>query len=78
MRGKSTWIAPNSKLTQLQPGTPTASYEIEVQLDRDCIKHEGNCLPFKSGQPATAEIVIRNRKIIDFILDPFRKLQNNR
>ena len=77
VRGKLTWIAPNSKLTQLPQGPPIASYEIEVRLDRDCIKHQGNCLPFKSGQPATAEIVIRNRKIIDFILDPFKKLQNN-
>lgn len=54
-----------------------ASYEIEVQLGQSCIKYEGNCLQFKSGQPATAEIVIRHRRIIDFILDPFKKLSNN-
>jgi hemolysin D len=74
--GKLTWIAPNSKLTQVAPGVNIASYDVEVQLGQTCIKHEGKCIPFKSGQPATAEIVIRNRRIIDFILDPFRKLGN--
>jgi hemolysin D len=73
VKGKLTWIAPNSKLTPTA-AAPIASYDIEVQLSQACIKHEGKCIPFKSGQPATAEIVIRNRRIIDFILDPFRKL----
>jgi hemolysin D len=85
--GKLTWIAPNSKLPQTTERTSTnttstnttgtASYEIEVQLAQSCVKHEGNCIPFKSGQPATAEVSIRNRRIIDFILDPFKKLANN-
>ena len=78
VRGKLTWIAPNSKLTQIPQGAPTASYDIEVKLSQSCIKHESNCISFKSGQPATAEIVIRNRRIIDFILDPFKKLGNSR
>jgi hemolysin D len=73
VKGKLTWISPNSKITPT-PGANLASYEIEVQLGQSCIKHEGNCIPFKSGQPATAEIVIRNRRIIDFVLDPFKKL----
>jgi hemolysin D len=76
VKGKLTWIAPNSKLTQVAPGMSIASYDIEVQLSQTCVKHEGNCVPFRSGQPATAEVVIRNRRIIDFILDPFRKLRN--
>ena len=74
--GKLAWIAPTSKLSQGATGNTIASYDIEVQLSRSCIKHEQSCIPFKSGQPATAEIVIRNRRIIDFILDPFRKLNN--
>ena len=28
------------------------------------------------GQTATAEIVVRKRRVIDFILEPFQKLQN--
>lgn len=77
VKGKLTWIAPNSKITQIAPGVTVASYDIEVQLSQSCVKHDGNCIPFRSGQPATAEVVIRNRQIIDFILDPFRKLKNN-
>jgi hemolysin D len=73
VKGKLAWIAPNSKLVQTA-AAPIVSYDIEVQLSQSCIKHEGKCIPFKSGQPATAEIIIRNRRIIDFILDPFRKL----
>jgi HlyD family secretion protein len=72
VKGKLTWISPNSKITSSQENIP--SYSIEVQLDRSCIKHENKCISFKSGQPATAEIIIRHRRIIDFVLDPFRKL----
>jgi hemolysin D len=75
VKGKLTWVSPNSKITPSPQGNLT-SYNIEVQLNQSCIKHEDKCVPFKSGQPATAEIVIRNRKIIDFVLDPFRKLAN--
>jgi hemolysin D len=75
--GKLTWIAPNSKLVQTTDRSMVASYEIHVQLDRACIKHESSCIPFKSGQPATAEIAIRKRRIIDFVLDPFKKLGDN-
>jgi hemolysin D len=73
VKGKLTWIAPNSNLIQTA-AAPIATYDVEVQLTQSCIKYEGNCIPFKSGQPATAEIIIRNRRIIDLILDPFRKL----
>ena len=76
VKGKLTWIAPNSKVTQVAPGTSVASYDIDVNLNQSCVKHQGSCIPFRSGQPATAEVVIRNRRIIDFLLDPFTKLKN--
>ena len=85
VKGKLIWIAPNSKLSQTAVGaaapmenrTGSASYEIVVQLGQSCVKHEGKCIPLKLGQPATAEVTIRNRRIIDFMLDPFKKLGNN-
>jgi hemolysin D len=83
VKGILTWVSPNSKIPSSSPGsTPspqeiTPSYGIEVQLNQSCVRHEGQCIPFKSGQPATAEIVIRHRRIIDFVLDPFRKLGDN-
>ena len=76
VKGKLSWIAPNSKLSPTPQGASVASYEIEVQLGQNCIRHEDKCIPFKSGQPATAEVVIRNRRIIDFLLDPFKKLNS--
>jgi hemolysin D len=77
VKGKLTWISPNSKLTPVaQGGTPIASYDIEVKLGQNCVKYQSNCIPFKSGQPANAEVIIRNRRVIDFILDPFTKLKN--
>jgi hemolysin D len=76
VKGKLTWVAPNSKVTQVSPGNNVASYDIEVGLNQSCIKHQGSCIPLRSGQPATAEVVIRNRRIIDFLLDPFTKLKN--
>jgi hemolysin D len=78
VKGKLTWIAPNSKVVQVAPGTNVASYDIEVRLNQSCVKHEGSCIPFRSGQPATAEIVIRNRRIIDLLLDPFTKLKSGK
>lgn len=76
VKGKLTWVAPNSKVTQVTPGNNVASYDIEVGLNQSCIKYQGRCIPLRSGQPATAEVVIRNRRIIDFLLDPFTKLKN--
>ncbi len=73
VKGQLSWVAPNSKITATTQGNIT-SYDIEVKLGQSCIQHEGKCIPFKSGQPATAEIIIRHRRIIDFVLDPFKKL----
>ncbi|MFM2304743.1 MAG: hypothetical protein RLZZ135_2155, partial [Cyanobacteriota bacterium] len=75
VKGKLTWVSPNSKITNTPQGS-TTNYDVEVQMSQSCIKHESKCIAFKSGQPATAEIVIRHRKIIDFVLDPFKKLGN--
>jgi hemolysin D len=72
--GKLAWVSPNSKITATPQGNMT-SYDIKIKLDKNYISYEGKKIPFQAGQPATAEIVIRQRKIIDFILDPFRKLK---
>jgi hemolysin D len=74
VNGKVTWISPNSKIVAAPTGNLT-NYEVKVGLNQTCIKHQKECLQFKSGQPATAEIIIRKRRIIDFIMDPFTKLK---
>jgi hemolysin D len=74
VNGKVSWISPNSKIVTTPTGNST-NYEVKVAIDQACIKHQNQCLQFKSGQPATAEIIIRKRRIIDFIMDPFTKLK---
>jgi hemolysin D len=76
VNGKVTWISPNSKIVAAPTGNST-NYEVKVGLSQTCIKHQKECLQFKSGQPATAEIIIRKRRIIDFIMDPFTKLKGS-
>ncbi len=73
--GKLSWISPNSTITTTAEGTRT-SYEVRVTLAQSCIKYRGECLSFKTGQPATAEIIIRKRRVIDFVIDPFVKLKS--
>ncbi|MBD2002727.1 MULTISPECIES: HlyD family efflux transporter periplasmic adaptor subunit [Cyanophyceae] len=74
VKGKLSRISPDSKITQTTQGNIT-TYDLEIELAQHCIQPESKCIPFKSGQPATAEVIIRQRRIIDFILDPFKKLQ---
>ncbi len=74
--GKVTWISPNSKVVATPAGNLT-NYEVKVSLGQACIKHQKECLQFKSGQPATAEIIIRKRRIMDLIIDPFTKLKSS-
>ncbi|MEA5516744.1 HlyD family efflux transporter periplasmic adaptor subunit [Nodularia sp. UHCC 0506] len=74
VKGKLTLVSPSSKVTQTPQGN-IVTYDIEVELAQDCVQPQGRCYPFKPGQPATAEVIIRQRRIIDFILDPFKKLQ---
>jgi hemolysin D len=76
VNGKLIWISPNSKLVA-SPSGNVVNYEVRVALAQSCIKYRGECLPFKSGQPATAEIIIRKRRIIDLITAPFTKLKSN-
>ena len=72
--GRLTWISPDSKVIQSGQASATI-YEVEVELEKKCIDTEGQCVPFEAGQPATADIVIRQRRIIDLLLDPFHKLR---
>ncbi len=76
VNGKLIWISPNSKLVA-SPSGNVVNYEVRVALTQSCIKYRGDCLPFKSGQPAMAEIIIRKRRIIDLITAPFTKLKSN-
>jgi hemolysin D len=67
-------VSPDSKLVEVGGGKVEA-YETEVVLGKDYIQSQEKKIALTLGQTATAEVIIRQRKVIDFILDPFKKLQ---
>lgn len=74
IEGKLIKISPTTSEIDTANGKASA-YELEIQLNQTCIKATDKCLVLRPGDTATAEIVLRQRRIIDFILDPFKKLQ---
>ncbi len=74
VEGKVTWISPDSKVSQTPQGN-TESYELEITLDQQYVENGNKRIPLSAGQTANAEVIIRQRRVIDFVLDPFKKLQ---
>jgi HlyD family secretion protein len=72
--GRVSRIAPSSKVTDTTQGQ-IATYDLEITLNQTCIPSAKECIALTSGQTATAEVIIRQRRVIDFILDPFKTLQ---
>ena len=69
--GKVTSISPDAKPDEkLGP-----VYRVKVELDRNYITDEDKRIPFKAGQTASADIIIRRRRIAEMLLDPIRQLQ---
>lgn len=67
-------ISPDSKSIETPQGI-IQTFELEIALDQPYIQTQNKRILLSPGQTATAEVVIRQRRIIDFILDPFKKLQ---
>jgi HlyD family secretion protein len=74
VEGKVSQISPTSKVTETNQGQ-IATFDLEIELKQTCIKTSKGCTALSPGQTATAEVIVRQRRIIDFILDPFKKLQ---
>jgi len=74
VEGKVSQISPTSKVTETNQGQ-IATFDLEIELKQTCIKTSKGCTGLSPGQTATAEVIVRQRRIIDFILDPFKKLQ---
>jgi hemolysin D len=74
--GTLTSISPDSNVTETAQGQEE-SYELKVELDKPYILDQGKRIKLTPGQTATAEIIVRQRRVIDFFLDPFRKLQED-
>jgi hemolysin D len=68
----------NISPTSLEVDTPNgkvAAYNLEIAVKQNCIISGNNCIHLRPGDTATAEVIVRQRRIIDFLLDPFKKLQ---
>lgn len=73
VQGRVNWISPDSKIQQSNQGN-VETYELEIVLPNPYIKTANKRIPLIPGQTANAEVIIRQRRVIDFILDPFKKL----
>ena len=75
VEGYVSWISPDSKILQQEQISQQAEiFELEIVLDT-CIQTKNKCIDLTPGQTATAEVIVRQRRLIDFVLDPFKKLQ---
>ncbi len=71
------------KLIEISPTTfeidtasgKVAAYQLDIALNQHCMPTANQCIPLRPGDTATAEVVVRQRRIIDFLLDPFKKLK---
>lgn len=63
-----------SPATKPSPQTKQPVYEGRVTLERDHYQVADTRYPLRYGMTATAEIVVRERRLIDLALDPFRQI----
>jgi len=71
IRGTLQFISPATK-PSLQTKQPV--YEGRVSLDRTQYTVGETVYPLRYGMTAVAEIVVRERRMIDLALDPFRDI----
>jgi len=63
-----------SPATKVSPQTKQPIYEARVTLERDHYLVADTRYPLRYGMTAGAEIVVRERRLIDLALDPFRQI----
>ena len=77
--GRLTWISPNSRAAaeNAAPSPEVAAefYDVEIELERNYVENHEKTVTLTPGQTATAEIVIRQRRVVDIFLTPFKSLR---
>lgn len=76
VQGKLTWISPDSQVNQTPQGN-LETFELEIAIEQRYIPNGDQPILLTPGQTANAEVIVRQRRVIDFILDPFKRLQKN-
>jgi hemolysin D len=74
VEGTLTFISPNSEIRETPQGK-LEIYGLEVTMKRNYISAFNKQVLLAPGQTATAEVIIRKRRIIDFFTAPFKQLQ---
>jgi len=69
--GEVTSISPDSKPDERLG----AVYQVEIALEQNSIRDNQTTIPLKAGQTASADIVLRRRRIVDILFDPIKQLQ---
>jgi hemolysin D len=72
IQGKVVRIAPDSKATEQQGSV----YRVDIEIGQSAIQARGQTFLFKPGQTGTAEVITRQRRLMDVMLDPFKKMQD--
>lgn len=70
------------KVTSISANTQTDQnlgevYRVKIELDRNYVSEDSKKILFKPGQTASADIVIRQRRVMDMLLDPVKKLRQD-
>jgi hemolysin D len=72
--GRVVSISPDTKLDEKMG----AVYQVEIAVEPTSLKGtDKGAIEFRAGQTANAEIVTRQRRIVDVILEPMKKLQQS-
>jgi HlyD family type I secretion membrane fusion protein len=71
--GEVTAISPDSKPDERLGQV----YRVEIKLARSHIVKDHQEVRFQAGQTASAEIVTRDRRIVEVLIDPIRQLQGD-
>ncbi len=74
VQGRVTWIAPDSKTQETKQGN-VETFDLDITLQQADIVAGNKRIAITPGQTATAEVIIRQRRLIDYLLDPFTKLK---
>jgi hemolysin D len=74
IQGKILSFSPTTSVKETTTGK-VEGYKLEVSIDRTCQQNKQKCIPLHHGDTATAEVIVRQRRIIDFVLDPFKKMK---
>ncbi|TVP63064.1 MAG: HlyD family efflux transporter periplasmic adaptor subunit [Nodularia sp. (in: Bacteria)] len=76
VKGKVTRISPDSRISETPQGN-IETYELEIALEQKYIQNGAKRVSLTPGQTANAEVIVRQRRVIDYVLDPFKRLQNH-